>query len=532
MFKHIKQPEAHQHATSHVPGHKNSQIEHSAAVPAWTQVLAIQPKLTINQPGDAYEQEAETVAAQMLRMPEPRLRRASDTPSTTHTAPPSVHDTLHAPGQPLDAGVRAFLEPRFGYDFSGVRIHTNPQAAESAKAVNAHAYTVGQNVVFGAGQYQPHSSAGQKLLAHELVHVVQQGGDVLRRQDKPLIASPAGALAPLHLPEQSVTFAPSEPLNADNPKLAQLATTYKNTATNNPQAYITLKADLPESVKYDTQKAKAEAGRLREQLQATRQVLVTLGVPYNQIEIAPPGLYNFSTSGGQVEAALFSERRPLPSYSLPPAWKTPQPSPSSPASPAKGLSDLLTFSFKKGPFEVQVDLPKSVTGKLNLPLGSVYSLGFELKAEVPGDFSFGIAFNGMRYINVGLKAGLNYDKDKGLAGSAGLQITTTRKICSAANPEGLKTKILASGEKLKKALDELPKVEPDKRIEKLIEIGGSIGEMYEAVEKSKAGCKDVPAATLEFGWKGPISPSDKALQEPDPLKRPVPYFGGTLTIPF
>jgi hypothetical protein len=177
----------------------------SLDLPLWTHALAIQPKLTINQPGDAYEQEAETVAAQVLRMPEPRLQHAcacGGTPDDTGecpacrakrlgiqrqstsaeavAAPPSVHTTLHAPGQPLDAGVRAFLEPRFGYDFSQVRVHTNPQAAESAKAVNAHAYTVGQNVVFGAGQYQPHSSAGQKLLAHELTHVVQQGQGLQR----------------------------------------------------------------------------------------------------------------------------------------------------------------------------------------------------------------------------------------------------------------------------------------------------------------------------------------------------------------
>jgi hypothetical protein len=89
--------------------------------------------------------------------------------------PPIVHDVLRSPGQPLDSSVRAFMSPRFGRDFSQVRVHRDAQAAESATAVGALAYTVGKDVVFGRGQYSPGSSAGQKLLAHELTHVVQQG---------------------------------------------------------------------------------------------------------------------------------------------------------------------------------------------------------------------------------------------------------------------------------------------------------------------------------------------------------------------
>jgi hypothetical protein len=88
--------------------------------------------------------------------------------------PPMVHDVLRSPGQPLEAATRASMEPRFGYDFSRVRVHTDARAAESARAVHALAYTVGRDVVFGAGQYVPGTSAGRRLLAHELTHVVQQ----------------------------------------------------------------------------------------------------------------------------------------------------------------------------------------------------------------------------------------------------------------------------------------------------------------------------------------------------------------------
>jgi Domain of unknown function (DUF4157) len=89
--------------------------------------------------------------------------------------PPIVQEVLRAPGQPLDPSIRAYLEPRFGYDFSQVRVHTDARAAESARAVNARAYTVGRNIAFGTPSYAPHTAHGLGLLAHELTHVVQQG---------------------------------------------------------------------------------------------------------------------------------------------------------------------------------------------------------------------------------------------------------------------------------------------------------------------------------------------------------------------
>jgi len=90
------------------------------------------------------------------------------------SAPPIVRDVLRAPGQPLNAGTRGFMEPRFDCDFSRVRVHTDPRAAESARSVNARAYAVGSHVVFGAGEFAPDTTGGRKLLAHELAHVAQQ----------------------------------------------------------------------------------------------------------------------------------------------------------------------------------------------------------------------------------------------------------------------------------------------------------------------------------------------------------------------
>lgn len=150
-------------------------------------MLGLQTKLAVNSPGDHFEQEADRVADRVMRMPDqfehttaPRLqRRALNAPSTSvgvgaDAAPPVVHEVLDSPGRPLDAPTRTFMESRFGHDFNRVRIHADARAAESARAVDALAYTVGEDVVFGSGQYAPHAGAGRRLLAHELAHVVQQ----------------------------------------------------------------------------------------------------------------------------------------------------------------------------------------------------------------------------------------------------------------------------------------------------------------------------------------------------------------------
>ncbi len=102
------------------------------------------------------------------------LQRSSLGPETASQAPPIVHDVLNSPGQPLDRSTRAFMEPRLGHDFSGVRVHTDRHADESARAVNAAAYTVGQDIVFSNQLFRPAEASGRQLLAHELTHVVQQ----------------------------------------------------------------------------------------------------------------------------------------------------------------------------------------------------------------------------------------------------------------------------------------------------------------------------------------------------------------------
>lgn len=160
----------------------------------------LQPKLTVGSPNDRYEQEADRVADQIMRMPEPTIQRQMepeeeeqemvqrkaitnqvaplDSAQKSSEVPPIVHEVFNSPGQPLDPKTCTFMESRFGHDFSRVRVHSGAAAEQSARAVNALAYTSGRDMVFGVGQYAPHTSTGQHLLAHELAHVVQQDGNV------------------------------------------------------------------------------------------------------------------------------------------------------------------------------------------------------------------------------------------------------------------------------------------------------------------------------------------------------------------
>jgi hypothetical protein len=102
------------------------------------------------------------------------LQRRAANQMETSEVPPIVDEVLRSPGHPLDADTRTFMESRFGHDFSQVRVHTDAKAAKSARAVNALAYTVGRDVVFGTGQYAPGTRNGRRLLTHELIHTIQQ----------------------------------------------------------------------------------------------------------------------------------------------------------------------------------------------------------------------------------------------------------------------------------------------------------------------------------------------------------------------
>ena len=122
------------------------------------------------------------------------LQRMAAPANSAKTAPPIVGQVLRSPGRPLDAGVRAFMEPRFGYGFGAVRVHTDGAAVQSARSVNALAYTVGNDIVFDHNHYAPETREGRRTLAHELTHVVQQSrGPGRQSLDRLTVSEPGDA---------------------------------------------------------------------------------------------------------------------------------------------------------------------------------------------------------------------------------------------------------------------------------------------------------------------------------------------------
>ena len=186
--------------------------------------LGIQTKLKIGEPGDKYEQEADRIADEVMRMPEPSIQRqveleeeeeetlqakpmssqitpiiqrqvepeeeekeeiiqtkqvACQISAVTPSFEAQTQSLQHGGGRPLPPNTRAFMEPRFGHDFSKVRIHTDPKAARLAYSLNAKAFTRGKDIVFAKGSFDQNSLIGKSLLAHELTHYIQQEGNIV-----------------------------------------------------------------------------------------------------------------------------------------------------------------------------------------------------------------------------------------------------------------------------------------------------------------------------------------------------------------
>lgn len=167
---------------------------------------AIQTKLSINQPSDEYEHEADRIADQVMATaahpvggsaPLRIQRHMGQSNEQMEAAPASAHQALASPGRPLEPTLRQDVEQRFGHDFSRVRVHTGPAAEQSARDVNASAYAAGRHIAFARGRFTPETTEGRRLLAHELTHVLQQSaaGDscVIRR-------APAGGKPPPSTP--------------------------------------------------------------------------------------------------------------------------------------------------------------------------------------------------------------------------------------------------------------------------------------------------------------------------------------------
>ena len=177
----------------------------------------IQPSLTLGQQGDRYEQEADRVARQVVS----RINAKDLAPSPPESATPETQDTVvrraaasetprvdtqvergiqqaRGQGQALDGSIRGPMEQAFGADFSGVRVHNNADSDQLSRKLGARAFTNGQDIHFRGGEYDVSNPSGQELLAHELTHVVQQGGDKIRRKPADTRSAAAGDPVDVH----------------------------------------------------------------------------------------------------------------------------------------------------------------------------------------------------------------------------------------------------------------------------------------------------------------------------------------------
>jgi hypothetical protein len=349
-------------------------------------------------------------------------------------------------------------------------------------------------------------------------------GVQMKPDDAPLLPSP---VMPLTQSLASVEFDAGEAIAKDNPKLAQLVDSYKANAGLGSAARVRLSADLPEEVKNNSAQEDTKRRELGGRMRAIRDVLQGLGVPADAIDISPATAYSTSAHG-QVSASV-SKLSALPSPfgpSLAPPGGAlgPVNIPPAPAATMPSLNLELTF----GP--VTISLPKEVRAKLPIPLQGGKKLVIEIGAEVPAKFSFKMTLDGTRFVRVSLKAGAEVDAKSGaVTGSAGLQIETTATVCNAADPGETRTKIEAAGVKLNKAAQEFQAATGTDKFGKAFDIAGAIGEMYDAVDKAKAKCKQVPRATVELGYKRLLSPGSEA----DPSKLPpLDYAGVTGTFHF
>jgi Domain of unknown function (DUF4157) len=294
----IQQPRSPVHRKLGI-GAVNDPLEFEADAIA-DHVLNASPPRNTKPGSDAAAVSSQSIADGLRRKPV----RAASPASATAEAPPIVHEALRSPGRPLDAPGRSFMETRLGHDFSGVRVHADATAIASARTVNALAYTVGRDIVFGAGQYQPSTPSGRRLLAHELAHVAQDANSpVIRRQPAP--AATADLLA----------LDPSADKSENNPRIAAFAASARKRLTESGTARIGVSVNYnsaavvassePGDVVFDKQKQLRQTANSRGE--SVKAALVKLGIPAGSISVMSSDLNQDGAAqgpDGQVTLAV------------------------------------------------------------------------------------------------------------------------------------------------------------------------------------------------------------------------------------
>jgi hypothetical protein len=444
---------------------------------------------------------------------------------------PAVSEILGEPGRPLDPATRQAMETRFRHDFSGVRVHDDSRAARSAEAVGARAYTVGSHIVFGSGGGDRGSLAGQRLLAHELAHVVQQGQ---RRH-----AATAADSADMGRTEREAdatehAVAGGGPMPALTPVAPGVA---RDEAPGAAPSNAAVRADVAEAVcdittlcnLSITAPSVVNQARIRRVFAACHPEVSPVRLVGGNPCLTPN--WGLPTPAGPAAPKPEGPAR-APGVGVGPQATQAGGSGGGPKAGSGGVSlPSTTINFNLGPAAFTVDLPTSLAMKLPIEFRGK-SVVIALSAS-PSEFSLTVTLNAIPHVRViaGAKA-----TPKG-EGSAGLTIETTRKTCHAMDALTARQTLQSAGEKLRDAIlavqNPPPLAADASDIEKtydleirLGKVAAAVADVNSAIDKVKAGCKEVPVATFQFGVQGPLT-------APTPGTQPSPSFlGGSLRFHF
>lgn len=425
--------------------------------------------------------------------------------STGLVVPATVGEVLQSAGRPLEDKTKRRMQARLGYDFGRVRIHDDRRAASSAAAVAARAYTVDNHVVFGGGEFRPGSQEGDRLLAHELTHVVQQyrssalSGDrgTLEREAERTEAAFDGGREVAPIRGSGIFLARNG--TGDTTEISRQADVAEGSC--DIPALCRLAAHHDDIVPYSRVRAVYEScypGRSTGMLSPCFSI--NMGLPGGIADVQPEPSATVSTDPPQ--AAESGSGLSLPSTEV---------------------------SFSIGSSRVTVNLPSSLTWRLPTHYQGVESIVFELGASTD-EFSFSASINDIPHVRISIQAGMTTEG----VGSARVRVQSTQTVCRAQDLISARSALQSAGERLHAALQSARNTEPAADagasgeflppvIRNGAEIIGAFAALNSAVDSAGAACSEVPVISAEFGVRGQVTESDE-----DETAAPT-YLGGSLT---
>lgn len=451
-----------------------------------------------------------------------RARGRGEAPAAWHrgaVVPASAAGVLGSAGRPLDPAVRSRMEAHFGHDFSRVRVHTGAGASVAARQLGARAFTVSDQVAFGSGEYRPGTPGGDRLLAHELAHVVQQG--------RGRGGAGGGRLA---VGGGAAGGGARENLERGG-RVAARALEAGHPAPPQPSSPPALLRDGPAA----PPGAASEASRA----ELTCDLRTLCRLRFAAPDVVSPDRVRRAWGAcrpGQRPAAVDPCLLPDPASLVPPA-----PAPASlpggtgpnPTRSRGGLTLPSTnIRFNLGAARLSIDLPASLGVRLPVPFRGAEQVVFSLDAS-PERFSFSVAVNAVPHVRITARAGLT----TGGMGSAGITVETSRTVCRAMDREAARTALQSAGERLRDAIrvvQDPPALAEDASDferttaphRRMAEVVAAVANVNSAIERVRGRCRQVPVATFEFGVRGPVG-----FPGAEPPTGPS-YVGGTATFRF